>query len=157
MAFYEFETEWRLRAPLAGVWTAIAGSDSWPEWWRDVERVQLLRPGDEHGIGSLRRLTWRSRLPYTLTFDVEVVRVEPMSLIEGRATGELEGTGVWHLSEHDGMTVVRYTWRVRTTRWWMNLLAPIARPAFRWNHDHVMRSGAEGLAKLLGAELVYAS
>ena len=39
----------------------------------------------------------------------------------------------------------------------MNLLAPIARPIFAWNHDHVMRNGAEGLARLLGARLVTAS
>jgi len=154
MAQYEFETEWRLRAPLAQVWGAIVDSDRWPEWWRGVESVELLRVGDEQGVGSVRRLTWRSKLPYTLTFDTELVRVEPMSLIEGRASGELEGAGIWRFGEQDGVTSVHYTWRVRTTRWWMNLLAPIARPAFGWNHDYVMRSGAAGLAKLLAAELL---
>ena len=32
----------------------------------------------------------------------------------------------------------------------MNLLAPIARPMFAWNHDYVMTNGREGLLKLLG-------
>jgi hypothetical protein len=36
----------------------------------------------------------------------------------------------------------------------MNLLAPLARPVFAWNHDVVMRWGAEGLAKLLRAPLL---
>jgi hypothetical protein len=36
----------------------------------------------------------------------------------------------------------------------MNRMAPIARPAFVWNHDYVMRQGAHGLAKRLGAELL---
>jgi hypothetical protein len=31
----------------------------------------------------------------------------------------------------------------------MNLLAPIARPAFAWNHDQVMRSGLVGLQRRL--------
>ena len=35
----------------------------------------------------------------------------------------------------------------------MNLLAPLARPAFNWNHDVTMRWGAEGLARLLGVEV----
>jgi hypothetical protein len=35
----------------------------------------------------------------------------------------------------------------------MNLLAPIARPFFRWNHDTIMRWGAEGLAKKLNSRL----
>jgi hypothetical protein len=32
----------------------------------------------------------------------------------------------------------------------MNLVAPIARPLFRSNHDLVMRSGAKGICGLLG-------
>jgi hypothetical protein len=36
----------------------------------------------------------------------------------------------------------------------MNLLSPVARPVFRWNHDYVMRTGGEGLARLLGARLL---
>ena len=41
-----------------------------------------------------------------------------------------------------------------TTERWMNLLGPIAGPAFRWNHDQVMRNGALGLAELLDARLL---
>jgi hypothetical protein len=56
--------------------------------------------------------------------------------------------------EEDGVTAVVYDWNVRTTAPWMNLLAPIARPFFRWNHDVVMGWGGEGLARLLGARRV---
>jgi hypothetical protein len=38
----------------------------------------------------------------------------------------------------------------------MNLLAPIAKPVFAWNHDVVMRQGGEGLARRLGARLIVA-
>jgi hypothetical protein len=34
----------------------------------------------------------------------------------------------------------------------MNLIAPIARPAFRWNHDQVMEDGRCGLARLLARQ-----
>jgi hypothetical protein len=36
----------------------------------------------------------------------------------------------------------------------MNLLAPVARPLFKWNHDQIMRQGAEGMARLLNARLL---
>jgi hypothetical protein len=36
----------------------------------------------------------------------------------------------------------------------MNLIGPVARPAFAWNHDLVMRQGAHGIARELGARLV---
>jgi hypothetical protein len=70
--------------------------------------------------------------------------------------GELEGTGRWRLFEQDGVTAVLYEWNVRTTRRWMNLLAPVARPVFEYNHDVVMRWGGEGLARRLGVELLAA-
>jgi len=38
----------------------------------------------------------------------------------------------------------------------MNLLSPIARPVFAWNHDWVMRNVAEGIAGLLGCSLLTA-
>ena len=61
--------------------------------------------------------------------------------------------GRWTLTPADGGTLVRYDWDVRTTRWWMNLAAPVARPVFTWNHDALMREAAQGLARRLDAEL----
>lgn len=77
-----------------------------------------------------------------------VTRVEPFSRIESTAAGELEGTGLWTFSRQGPATLVRYDWNVRTTRPWMNALAPVARPLFRWNHDVVMAWGFQGLQKL---------
>jgi len=154
MAQYRFVTVWRLRASLTEVWRAIVESERWPSWWKGVVRVEGLSRGDEAGLGDRRRYVWRSKLPYTLAFDMETTLVEPMKRLEGRASGELEGTGRWEFEEAQGVTTVRYTWDIKTTRPWMNLLAPLLRPAFAWNHDYVMKAGAEGLARLLNAELV---
>jgi uncharacterized protein YndB with AHSA1/START domain len=154
VAGYRFVTAWQLRAPLEDVWRAIVASESWPSWWKGVVRVEELAAGDAAGVGGKRRYVWRSKLPYTLAFDMETTVVEPMSRLEGRASGELEGTGAWEFTTADGVTTARYTWQVQTTRRWMNLLAPLLRPAFAWNHDYVMKAGAVGLARLLNAELV---
>ncbi|HEX8499356.1 MAG TPA: SRPBCC family protein [Pyrinomonadaceae bacterium] len=152
MADYSFVTLWRFRSPLEPVWETIYRSEEWPAWWRGVERVEPVEPGDETGLGALRRYTWRSRLPYRLAFEMRLTRVEPLSVIEGEAVGELSGTGRWRLTHDAGVTLVRYDWNVRTTKPWMNLLAPVARPVFRWNHDVVMNWGADGLARKLGVE-----
>jgi len=152
MADYSFVTLWRFRAPLAPVWDLIYRSEDWPTWWRGVERVEKLEPGDSEGVGGVQRYTWKSKLPYRLAFDMRLTRVEPMSLIEGEAIGELTGSGLWQLTQDGDATGVRYDWSVSTTKPWMNLLAPVARPLFKWNHDVVMNWGAEGLAKRLGVE-----
>ncbi len=153
MAGYQFLTTWLIDAPVDRVWEILNDSAHYPAWWKGVRSVELLAPGDEAGVGQLSRFKWRSVLPYTLSFDMRVTRVEAPHLIEGEATGELEGRGVWRLYDGSGTAVV-YDWRVRTTQRWMNLLGPLARPAFAWNHDLVMRQGGFGLATRLGATLV---
>ena len=154
MAEFRLVTVWRIEAPLVKVCDAVSQCLRWPEWWEGVERVEEREVGDRDGIGSLRRFTWRGPLPYRLTFDVRVTRIVPLSIVEGYATGEVEGIGRWQFADDDGVTVVRYEWQVRTNSGWMNLIAPLARPLFKWNHDQVMRQGAEGMARLLNARLL---
>jgi len=151
MAAYSFVTEWRLDAPIERVYDALHDSLAWPDWWPAVKSVEEIRPAsDRGGIGSVRRYTFKGSLPYSLSFDMTVERLQPPTALAGRAAGELEGTGVWALREEDGQTVARYDWNVRTTRWWMNIVAPFARGVFKSNHDLVMRSGAKGICGLLG-------
>lgn len=83
-----------------------------------------------------------------------MTRVDPPHLIERRATGELEGVGIWRLFAAPGCTAAVYEWRARTTKLWMNALGPLPRPVFAWNHDRVMRQGGLGLAERLGATLI---
>lgn len=151
MKAYEFVTIWHVKAPIESVWHEIYHSELWPTWWKGVVSVVEVRKGGENGMGSIHHYTWKSKLPYRLTFEMRTVRVEPPMLLEGIASGELEGRGLWQLSGEGGETVARYDWKVQTTKQWMNLLAPIARPIFKWNHDVVMSWGAQGLANRLGA------
>jgi len=155
MAEYHFVSTWQIQAPAERVWEEIYHAERWPSWWKYVASVEELEPGAADGAGRRMRLRFRTLLPYTLGFDVTVTRVRPPTLLEAKATGELEGTGRWTLTSADGGTLVRYDWDIRTTRPWMNLLAPVARPAFKWNHDALMREGGESLARCLGAELTF--
>jgi uncharacterized protein YndB with AHSA1/START domain len=154
MPDYEFITTWKVQSPQQQVWDLILNSDRWPSWWRGVEKVEKLRAGDANHVGALMRYTWKSKLPYRLVFEMETIRVQPISLIEGRAVGELQGHGLWTLTHENGITTARYDWKVKTTKAWMNLLAPVARPFFNWNHNVVMGWGGEGLAKQLGVRLI---
>ena len=153
--YYEFVTIWRFDAPIGKVWEQIKDSENWSNWWKGVIKVVELKDGDANGLGKVIRSTWQSALPYMLEFDSEVVRIEPMNIIEARAFGELEGVGLWNLTaENESETSVRYDWKVKTTKVWMNYLAPIAKPFFRWNQDTIMNWGGEGLAKKLNCRLI---
>ncbi|MBD0317030.1 MAG: SRPBCC family protein [Thermoleophilia bacterium] len=152
-ACYRFLTTWILDAPRDAIWEAIYCVEKWPEWWRGVEAVEKLDGGDENGLGSVYRHRWRSRLPYTIGFDMRTTRIEAPFLLEGEARGELEGVGRWRFYEGDAAAVT-YEWRVRTTRAWMNALTPVGRPVFVWSHNVVMGWGGECLARRLGAPLL---
>ena len=143
-----------MEAPRERAWEVIDDALSWPEWWRGVVRVDELDPGGPDRVGSRYEIEWRSRLPYPLAFEFTTERVERPRVMEGRAEGELAGLGRWRLFEDAGVTAVVYEWNVRTTKPWMNMLGPVARPVFAWNHDVVMRWGGEGLARRVGGRLL---
>jgi hypothetical protein len=151
---FRFVTLWCIEAPLEAVCDAISHSLCWPQWWRNVESVEELVPGDASGIGSVRRYTWRGLLPYRLTFDIRVVHAEPLNTVAGIASGDVEGQGRWSFSSDGRVTSARFEWQIRTVPVGMNLLALVARPLIKWNHDGVMRRGGEALARRLNARLV---
>lgn len=154
MAAYHLLTIWRIEAPLEDVYTAVQNSLRWPAWWPGVKKVEQLQSGQASGIDSVWRYCWQGNLPYQLVFDVRATRIEPLLAIEGSASGDLEGTGRWLFSSEGAVSVVRYEWQVRSTRWWMNLIAPLARPLFIRNHARLMAQGAAGLACWLDAPLL---
>jgi hypothetical protein len=156
MSEYRFLTTWLLEADRGRVWDAIYEFERWPAWWHGVLEADKLEEGDADGVGRYGRYVWKSKLPYKLEFFVRTTRIDKPHLLEGDAEGELAGVGRWRLFEQGGVTAALYEWNVRTTRAWMNLLAPVARPVFAVNHDYVMRNGGAGLAKLLGAPLLAA-
>ncbi len=150
MAEYRLTSTWRIAAPIDRVYRTLRESGDWPAWWRGVERVVDIEQGEDSGVGRVQRHVWKGPLPYRLRFALRVTRVESLRALEAVVSGQVEGVGSWAFSGDATSTTVRHDWRVRTTRRWMNLLAPVARPLFEWNHAVVMRRGERGLARRLG-------
>ncbi len=90
----------------------------------------------------------------TQFFDMRVTELDQPHRMAGVATGELEGTGIWTLNQEGPLARAHYEWRVRVTKPWMQLAAPLARPIFAWNHGQVMQAGGAGLARRLGVRRV---
>jgi uncharacterized protein YndB with AHSA1/START domain len=150
-ASFHLTTDWSLNAPREAVWQALSAPEEWPSWWRAVKSVERLADGDDSGVGAVRRMTWRTALPYTLTFDMRTTKIETLSRIEGEAEGELSGTGRWSIWPDGRRTRARYEWIVEVQEPRMRFLAPLVRPVFVWNHNTIMRWGFEGLATKLAA------
>lgn len=147
---YRFRTVWWTPAAVDRIWEALADYAAWPTWWRGIRNVEVLRRGDESGVGTILRQWWRSRLPYTLVFDLEMLRIESKGLLEGHASGDLEGTCRWTLIPVNGGMEVSFDVDVRTGRWWMNLPVPFAPRIVRANFETIMSWGRAGLVRKLG-------
>lgn len=154
MAEYRLQSVWRIAAPLEDVYAAVHDSLCWPEWWPGAENVEELAGGRPDGVDSVRRYVWQGKLPYRLVVDVRVTRIEALVAIEGSTSGDLEGLGRWCFSRDGAVSIVAFEWHVRTTRRWMNLVAPFARWAFVRNHALIMAQGGAGLARRLAAPLL---
>jgi hypothetical protein len=65
------------------------------------------------------------------------------------AEGDLVGRGRFVLTPRGDDTEVVFYWDVQTTGRWPNVLAPMLRWLFAWNHNWVMAQGERGLAAWL--------
>jgi hypothetical protein len=153
VADYRFLTMIEIPVSRERVWAEVAAPERWVTWWPGLLEVRKLQAGDAEGRGALLEFVFRSRLPYTLSFRGRVTRLEVPGRMDIEAVGELQGLAVFELDDLGRATRMRLTWTVKTTKIWMNLLAPIARPFFVWNHDVLMKAGARGLARKLGTEV----
>jgi hypothetical protein len=143
-------SRWTLGTPPEAVWRLLSTPEDWPQWWHYVRAVTLLGAGTHHGLGAQRRFLWGSPLGYGLGLDITTTRVVRPYQLEGRAGGDLEGTGIWRLAACEHGTQVNYRWEVDLRKRWMRLAEPLLAPLFAWNHHCVMRAGARGMAQHLG-------
>jgi hypothetical protein len=136
---YDLADTWRVDAAPDDVFAVLADLAAYPRWWPEVRTAERL---DERSV----RLTCRSALPYDLRFvAVERRRDARAGIIEGELRGDLDGWSRWTIRPAAPGTWADFREVVVTTRRFMNVLAPVARPLFLRNHARMMRNGEEGL------------
>ena len=154
MAEYRLLTVWHIEAPVAAVYAALCDPLRWPAWWPEARQVEEVAAGSKDGCGRILHFCWRGQLPYRLDFDICTTQMTPAAAVAGEVSGDLAGRGSCHFSQRGKVTTIRHEWHVRTTRRWMNLLAPGARMLFKRNHQRAMQHCAAALASQLNARLL---
>lgn len=141
---YRFRAVWRVPAPSGDVLDALHELDAWTRWWPEIR--------ESHRIDEDRAVVRvRSALPYDLHL-LLVRRVDTPTVLEASIHGDLRGFARFRLRP-DGPAATRllFEQEVEAGKPLMRVLAPVARPLFRWNHEAMMRSGARGLAGFVAA------
>ena len=151
---YHLVSEFVITSQREAVWEALLAIREWPSWWRWSKRMDVVREAPAPGVGAIYRNHIRTPLLYGFTYSGEIVNADPPRLLELVSSGDLVGRARFDLSEgEDGATAITFTWLAETPKWWMNLMAPMSRPAFVWNHDHLMTDFGKGLARTSGGRL----
>lgn len=156
---FDLSSTWLLPASPEKVWAVIADTDmSWPQWWphctfaAPLERTEAASEGQEEVLkATTAHLNFKAFLGYTLTITIHPTKVAAPHEIEFDAGGHLQGTGRVRLVPQEQVLATRMDieWRVRPTQRWMNVLTPIAAPAFKAAHALMMRQGEKGLQREL--------
>ncbi len=140
---YIFIDEWDVNAPIEAIFTALADTRTYPDWWKPVY-LDVEADGPPI-VGRVSRQHFKGRLPYHLHTISEIVRLEPPREFEVKVRGDLSGRGIWTLTPRDGGVRIRFDWRVNADRPLLRILTPLLRPLFRWNHNWAIQRAREGL------------
>ncbi|SEQ69849.1 SRPBCC family protein [Arthrobacter sp. OV608] len=156
---FDLKSTWHLPATTEQVWAIIADIDmSWPQWWphcrfaAPITRRKTTSSSNEDILkATTAYLRFKAILGYSLTISIHPTDVVTPRKIDFDAGGDLQGSGRVTLipEEQDQATRMDIEWRVRPTKRWMNLLTPIAGPAFTAAHALLMHQGERGLISAL--------
>lgn len=144
-ARFRFVTTWTLRTAPQDAWDVVSDVGSWAHWWPGISSSEVVRPGDESGVGLRTALAVRSPLGYTLRFGVEVTEARRPHAVRARVVGDLRGSGRIEATPASATTLLTITWEVASRRRAIRLLRPLA----PWAHGFVMDAGERRLDDLL--------
>jgi len=142
---YQFITHWRVESTLKEVTDIIDDAADLVRWWPSVYLdVQVLEPGDEHGLGKVVSLYTKGWLPYTLRWDFRVtaVREDGFTL---QASGDFDGRGIWTFAQDGPWVNITYDWRISAEKPLLRYFSFFIKPIFAANHRWAMAKGEESL------------
>jgi uncharacterized protein YndB with AHSA1/START domain len=135
--------EWDVAAPREAVFDLIADARTYPSWWRPVY-IDVESDGEPR-LGAVSQQHFKGRLPYHLRTSSTVTVYDPPHRVGAEVVGDLRGRGLWTLTPTETGTRVRFDWSVFADKPLLQVLTPVLRPVFRWNHAWAIARAQEGL------------
>ena len=141
---FVFRSQWRLPGAPREVFDVLADVETYPHWWPQVRKARRI--DDVSG-----ELTCRSLLPYDLVFRMNQELRDPDGLVlRAHMAGDLNGTTQWTITaDGEQGSVAVFDEDVSVGSGLLHAAGRLFRPALKFNHDLMMRSGEKGLRKHL--------
>lgn len=143
---YHFVDRWRVEGTVEDVSSVIEDAVGLVRWWPSVYfEVEEKEKGSEGGVGKLISLRAGGWLPYTLRINFLTVESRSPHGFTLKASGDLEGTGVWTFEQDGRFVNITYDWRIAANKPIVRALSFLLKPIFASNHRWTMRRGEESL------------
>lgn len=148
--WYRFATVFTIDVEPQRIWDALILPGGWLADHPDIEHWTAKARGGADHLGDRYGVDHHVGGPVTLRYDLEVVQSRAPYRLTWRVTGDLAGTAAFELDELDGVTDLRFTWEVATTKRWMNVAAPLIRRQMVREYKRSVVAAVNGLADAVG-------
>ena len=143
---YHFITHWRVEGTCGEVADILGDPLALTEWWPSVYlAAHEVAPPDLRGLGRRVALHTKGWLPYTLTWELEVVESRYPYGFAIAARGDFDGRGVWTFEQDGRFVNITYDWRLAAEKPLLRNLSSVMKPVFGANHRWAMAQGEESL------------
>jgi hypothetical protein len=143
---FRFDRSWRFRPSPAELWTTLAQTDRYREWWpwlRAFDVDGLTGDGERDALvtGRVAQVVIQAPLPYQLRCRVQIVDAVRDERLVTTVSGDLAGPAQLELRAVDGGTEARLAWALELQAPMLRALARLGRPAMAWAHDRIVERG----------------
>jgi len=143
---YAFVTRWRVAGTCGEIADVLGDPLELPRWWPSVYLgVAETQPPDASGLHRRVRLHTKGWLPYTITWESEIVESRYPYGYALVARGDFDGRGVWTFEQDGAWVDITYDWRLSAEKPLLRNLSFLLRPLFEANHRWAMAQGEESL------------
>lgn len=134
---FSFDQAWVFAVSPADLWAVLSQTDRFQVWW------PWLRTFDSEGLveGTTAQCVVRAPVPYSLSFQVAIVTVEPGLLVDTKVSGDLEGPARLEVAAHAHGAEARLSWDLELRDPLLRAGSRAARPVMEWGHNWIIDSG----------------
>ncbi|MGH2807603.1 MAG: SRPBCC family protein [Actinomycetota bacterium] len=145
-----YETGVSFPAPPRFVWDSLKKVELFESWWQWIEDVEL--DGEALTEGSTISFTIDPPVPYRMAISVLVTDATEGKHLEGRVTGDLDGTAFLTLSPEGDGSRVRVGWDVEIASPVIRPVIRIARPVLVWAQGWAVQVALRGFRRYLAEQ-----
>lgn len=134
-----------MNTPVHLLWDVVNEPENWASIFYGLSVDQRHRTFSGLAEDSRYSFTVKGNLPYSLKFQVRVLKLVEERLVQVKIVGDLKGSGRVETVCEGEKTKITFNMSVVPVKCWMRLTAPAARHLFIKNHNRIVNKSYDSL------------